>query len=318
MISLATATDLFRLLGDPTRARLLWLLAAEELTVSEITRITGLTQSRVSTHLGKLKDAGLVIDRPEGASTYSRVDPAQMSAEARSAWNCLKETIKDPVLRQDRERIQQVLSSRDGHQTWADSVAGQMERHYSPGRTWEATAWGVVGLARLGDVLDVASGDGVLGELLAPRSRSVTCLDRSEKVVAAGQRRLAHLEQVRFHQGDMAALPFPDASFDQALLMNALTYTDEPEVVFGELHRVLRPGGTLVAATLKRHGHRIARERFNHLRLGFEPERLRRMLLARGFEVELCAVTSRERRPPHYEVITVHAHRGERQQRRGR
>ena len=310
MMNLTSATDLFRLLGDPSRARLLWLLAAEELTVVEITRVTGLSQSRVSTHLGKLKDAGLVVDRPDGASTYSRVDPDQMSEEVRNAWKCLRESMKDPVLKQDRERIDQVLANRNGHQTWADSVAGQMERHYSPGRTWEATAWGVVGLSRLGDVLDVASGDGVLAELLAPRSRSVTCLDRSEKVVAAGRKRLAHLTQVQFRQGDMQALPFPDGSFDQALLMNALTYTDEPEAVFCELHRVLRATGTLVVVTLKRHGHRVARERFNHVRLGFEPKQLREMLGACGFQVELCEVTSRERRPPHYEVITVHADRG--------
>jgi len=57
MTSLAAATDLMRLLGDPTRVRLLSLLFREELTVAELTQVTRLAQSRVSTHLGKLRDA---------------------------------------------------------------------------------------------------------------------------------------------------------------------------------------------------------------------------------------------------------------------
>ncbi len=52
MPDLSAATELLRLLGDPTRVRLLALLAREELTVAEITDVTQLAQSRVSTHLG--------------------------------------------------------------------------------------------------------------------------------------------------------------------------------------------------------------------------------------------------------------------------
>ncbi|MHC4732038.1 MAG: ArsR/SmtB family transcription factor, partial [Planctomycetota bacterium] len=73
MTTLAAATDLMRLLGDPTRVRLLSLLAKEELTVAELTQVTRLTQSRVSTHLGKLREAGLVRDRRAGTSSYYRV-----------------------------------------------------------------------------------------------------------------------------------------------------------------------------------------------------------------------------------------------------
>ncbi|MFH0944182.1 MAG: metalloregulator ArsR/SmtB family transcription factor [Planctomycetota bacterium] len=309
MMNLTTTADLFQILGDPTRARLLWLLASEELTVVEITRVTGLTQSRVSSHLGRLREVSLVVDRPDGSCRYYSVDPERMDAEVKNAWNLLRATTDDPVLDQDRERVLQVLASRSRPQTWTCSVAEQMERHYSPGRAWEATAWGIVGLARLGDVLDVASGDGLLAELLAPRSRSVTCLDRSEKVIAAGKKRLRHLRQVRFGQGEMQDLPFTNGSFDQALLMNALTYSDDPAMVFREIHRVLRPEGTLVAVTLKRHGHRDALDRFNHVLPGFELDELREMLAEAGFRVQLCDVTSRERRPPHYEVITVHADR---------
>jgi ArsR family transcriptional regulator len=43
--------------------------------------------------------------------------------------------------------------------------------------------------------------------------------------------------------------------------------------------------------------------------MGFEPERLRAMAEAAGFQVTLCSITSREKRAPHFEVITLHARR---------
>ena len=49
---------------------MLALLAREELPVAELTAVTGLAQPRVSTHLAKLKEAGLVRDRRSGVSAY--------------------------------------------------------------------------------------------------------------------------------------------------------------------------------------------------------------------------------------------------------
>jgi ArsR family transcriptional regulator len=184
-----------------------------------------------------------------------------------------------------------------------------MERHYSPGRTWEAALRGLLGLVSLGDVIDIASGDGALAELLAPRARSVVCLDRSRRVVAAGSQRLAHLPQVRFQQGDMHGLPFRAASFDAALLMNALSYSERPARAIAEAARVLRPGGRIAAVALRRHRQHAIAKSFDHVQPGFEPAELRRSFESEGFEVSLCEVTSREKRPPHFEVITLHGSR---------
>src|SRR6516165_11818448 len=71
----------FRLLGDEARLRLLRLLAAERLNVTELTSILGIAQSGVSRHLGLLKDAGLVEERRDGGFTYFRIAPALESGE---------------------------------------------------------------------------------------------------------------------------------------------------------------------------------------------------------------------------------------------
>lgn len=307
MPDLTATTDLLRLLADPRRVRLLSLLGREELTVAELTAATQLAQSRVSTHLGKLREAGLLRVRRAGAATYYALNEAGMPADARELWELLRERTNDALLAEDERRMRALLSARGG--SWADSVAGHMERHYSPGRTWEAAARGLVGLAALGDVLDVASGDGALAELVAPRARSVTCLDLSARVVAAGRERLARTPSVRFLAGDMHALPFEDARFDQLLLINSLSYSQSPKRAVAEAARVLRPGGDLVAVVLKTHRHGSVAAAYDHRQFGFQPGRLRSLLDGAGLDVSRCEVTSREKRAPHFEIITAYARR---------
>lgn len=304
-MDLHDGSDLLRLLGDPTRVRLLHVLSLDELTVAELVRATRLPQSRVSTHLGRLREAGLVRDRRSGPSCFYALNESGMSEDSTRLWAALRDCTDDALLREDEARARAVVSARG--ESWADSVAGQMERHYSPGRTWETALRGLLGLLRLGDVLDVASGDGALAELLAPRARRVTCIDLSPRVVAAGRRRLEHLPNVEFRVGDMHALPLPDASHDQLLLMHALSYAEAPDRVLAEAARVLRPAGALAGVTLAAHAHGAAARQYSHAQMGFDAEELRARVERAGFDVSLCEVTSRERRAPHFEVITLHA-----------
>src|SRR5689334_13749999 len=242
-----------RVLADPTRVRLLALLEREELTVAELSSITRLAQPRVSTHLAKLKEAGLVRDRRAGVSAYYRFDAATLEPGEHRLWETLRDSTDDPLLRQDGERLPAVLATRAADQNWADSVAGDMERHYSPGRTWEALARSALPLLHTGDVLDIASGDGVLAELLAPHSHRYVCVDTSARVVAAASERLRRLQNVEVREGDMHALPFKDGSFDLVALMHALTYSTRPAQAVAEAARVLRKGGRLLLSSLARH-----------------------------------------------------------------
>lgn len=297
-----------RLLADPTRLRLLLLLEQEEFSVAELAAITQLAQPRVSTHLARLKEAGLVNDRREGVFVYYRIAAPFDDGGLAALWSVLRASRADPLVRQDQARIAQVLRHRTGD-TWADSVAGDMERHYSPGRTWEATARSVAHLIDPGDVLDVASGDGVMAELLAPVARSVVCVDISEKVVTAGRRRLQACDNVRFEVGDMHDLPVSAAAFDTVLLMHALTYTDRPAEVLAEAVRALRPGGRLLAATLAEHRHQKVVQPYNHANLGFTAERLRSLAQGAGLNVTFCAVSTVEKRSPNFSVLTLTGNR---------
>lgn len=289
--------------------RLLALLIDEELTVAELSAITRLKQPRVSTHLAKLKESGLAVDRRAGVAAFYRCPIDEMPVAARTLWASLAANLDDAVLTEDRQRRTQILNARSTSSSWPDAVAGDMERHYSPGRTWEALMRASVQLLDLGDVLDVASGDGALAELLAPRARSLTCVDLSARVVEAGTRRLSPWQHARMVLGDMHALPLPDASVDLVLLLQALPYSDDPARALAEAARVLRPRGRLLLTALDAHEHRASVAPFGHRNLGVDGTELTRLAQSAALiEIELKH-GGVETRAPHFSVWVLSARR---------
>ncbi len=303
-MDLATASSVLRLLADPTRVRLLALLEREELTVAELAAVLHLAQPRVSTHLAKLKEAGLVRDRRAGVSAYYRANSESDQAQ-HDLLTSLRASIDDALLREDAARLPAVLANRAREEGWADTVAGDMERHYSPGRTWETLARSLLQLLGTGDVLDIASGDGITAELLAPHAHSIVCVDSSERVVNAATERLKAFANVRVLQGDMHALELGRQRFDLVLMLHALTYAERPALAVAEAARVLRPGGRLLAVTLGKHDHRAVVEPFDHRNLGFSSAQLDGHARNAGLEVLSCNRLSRERKAPHFEVISL-------------
>ena len=304
-MNLESWSQCLKVLADPTRVRLLALLEHEELTVAELSAITGLAQPRVSTHLAKLKEFDLVRDRRSGVSAYYRFNDKDLDPAEIGLWQSLRAGTDDPLLRQDYDRLSVVLAQRADDENWPDTVAGDMERHYSPGRTWEALARTALPLIDPGEVLDIASGDGVLAELFAPYAKRYVCIDSSPKVVSAAAERLKKWPKVSVQNADMHALPFAGPQFDLVLMMHALSYSKKPALAIDEAARVLRSGGELLLSCLLKHGHRSAVEPYGHENLGFSQKELIRFAEKAGLKLKHCEVVSRERRAPHFEIVML-------------
>lgn len=307
MSNLEASVGLLNTLGDTTRVRLLSLLRQGELSVAELTAVTELPQSRVSSHLGRLREAGFVRDRKVGASSRYSLNEEAMPAEGRALWNLVSSKLDDATLSADERRLSDLKQAKLAGLPWVETIAGEMERHYSPGRTWEATARGLLGFVELGDVLDAGSGDGAIAELLGPYAGSITCLDQSERMVQAAARRLSRFAAARAVVGRMEEMPFGAASFDQALCFHALTYVPEPVRALAEIRRVLRPGGRLALLCLHRHTQQSAAAQYGHIHPGFAADQLAGLLRDVGFQVDDCAVRCRERRKPYFEVLAAFA-----------
>jgi len=65
-----------RLLADPLRARIVELLAVEQLCTCHLVELTGARQTNISNHLRVLRESGLVTSEPHGRFTYYRLEPA--------------------------------------------------------------------------------------------------------------------------------------------------------------------------------------------------------------------------------------------------
>lgn len=103
------ADPLFRALADPTRRAIFERLCRDgERTVAALTAGAGVSQPVVSKHLGVLKQAGLVADRPAGRQTHYRAIPAALaplttwSAEMSAFWNQRMDALDDLLTRMDQ------------------------------------------------------------------------------------------------------------------------------------------------------------------------------------------------------------------------
>nr|MBV6628365.1 metalloregulator ArsR/SmtB family transcription factor [Oceanococcus sp. HetDA_MAG_MS8] len=307
--SISNTAETLRVLAEPTRLRILLILGQVPLSVAELTELTGLAQSRVSSHLGRLRRLGLLDEQRQGNFSLQQLrDPIPKTIAG--MLPVLREQSQGVELEQDLEAARALQARRQGRPGWAARVAGEMEKHYSPGRGWEVVSRALIPELKLGEVLDIAAGDGVIAELLAPRARRYVCLDIDNTVAAAGRRRLqqAGLDQVPYLQGDMHALPFRDASFSSVVLLNALQYSANAAQVLREAARVLKPQGRVWLATLDAHQHEASVATYDHQNLGFAQSQLDNLLAQAGLSmVDDTVSLSSESRPPFHQVHVLHA-----------
>lgn len=299
-MSLSAYVDTLNALGDESRLRLCALLRDRELCVTDLVRVTGMAQSRVSTHLGRLKDAGFVRDRRNGTQCFYALAEDALPPAAKVVLDGAK-SAHDPTLVGDQRRLLELEAERRGG--LPDWAADNLERYYSPGRTWQSLAAGIAGLLDLGDVLDVGSGDGAAAAAIAPYAKSLTCVDSNARLIDAARVRLAKFPNTRALVADAQALPFEPQSFDGVLVFHTLTYAAEPKRLLAECARVLRLGGRLVLLCLDRHEQHEITARYGELHPGFSPENVKALLATTGLRVKTSHVVSREPKKPHLEVV---------------
>ena len=299
-MALAQYVETLNLLGDESRIRLCALLRDRELCVSDLVRVTGMAQSRVSTHLGRLREAGFVWDRRQGTQCFYGLAVDSLPATAKSVLDeaALSE---DATLLGDQKRLTELEAERRGG--LPESAADELERYYSPGRTWQSLALGIAALLDLGDVLDVGSGDGAAAASLAPHSRSLTCVDTNARLVEIAKDRLARFEHVKTLVADVHALPFAAGSFDAVMMFHTLTYAEHPAKAIAECARVLRPGGRLVLLCLNQHQQTEVTARYGERHPGFSPRAVRGFMSSAGLEVKVSEIAAREAKKPHLEVV---------------
>jgi ArsR family transcriptional regulator len=264
----------FRALGDPTRLRILRLVAAAPLNVTELVSLVGVAQSSVSHHLGKLKGLGLIREERQAGFTYYSLGVAAQDAR----WPLIQLAQGAPDGEGDLARLQDLLRSREDRQALN-------ERLLEPGQSWFLWAQALSALLPPLEVCDFGCGTGVLSVALARWARQVWAIDQSDSALAQARARAERegLGNVRFLREDLHRLSLADGACDLVVISQSLHHVEAPAAVVREAHRILRPGGKLVLLELMPHQEVWVRERLGHRHLGFEPDALERMLGEAGF-----------------------------------
>jgi ubiquinone/menaquinone biosynthesis C-methylase UbiE len=101
---------------------------------------------------------------------------------------------------------------------------------------------------RLGRLVELGSGTGFYTGVLAAKADQVVATDLSPGMLALAKERV-DAPNVTFQTEDAQKTSFPDAAFDTAFMSLVIHFT-EPARTLGEMHRILKPGGTLIVANL--------------------------------------------------------------------
>lgn len=302
----------FRLLGDQVRLRILRVLDAERLNVTELTAILGIAQSGVSRHLGLLKDAGLVEERRDGGFTYFRLSPSLESGQNGFGplWPLLRAHFAAASAtaegRADDARLEEVRRLRK--ENFEDHGGSADTRQIVPGRSWAAWARALGHLLPPLEIADLGCGDGYLAIEAARFAKKVIAIDRSAaalaraKQLAQRKKRSAQSApsptKIQWRRGEFEAVPLKDASVDVALLSQALHHAASPSKALAEAARIVRPGGRVLVLDLRRHGEHWVRERLGDAWLGFDDAELARLLKDAGLTDVKVSVGARHARDP--------------------
>ncbi|MFN7101880.1 MAG: ArsR/SmtB family transcription factor [Pseudorhizobium sp.] len=290
-LSLDTLVDVLKTVGEPTRFRLLALLADGDLTVSDLTEILGQSQPRISRHLKLLAEEDLIERYQEGAWAYFRLK--QDGRAAVLVQTLLAATAADePVLVRDGERLATVKRARaEKAQAYFSRNASEwdeLRRLHVSDAAVEKALLGLIGRTPVDSLLDLGTGTGWILQLLSDIYRRAVGVDASRDMLSVARANLdnAGILKASVRHGDILNLPVEGQDFDLITIHQVLHFLDQPELAIAEAARVLRPGGRLLIVDLAPHTLEYLRDEHAHVRLGFSHQIISDWLAKVGLEVE--------------------------------
>lgn len=297
-------------LAEPSRLRILRLVDREELTVGDLARCTGLSQSSVSRHLVPLRVAGFVTERGEGVRSFvRRADEAP--AESRAVFEAVLASVRSPAFGNDDDlrALETLRAERDrDHEAVFDRLAGDWDavREEILGGRPSASEIAALLVPRGMRIVDAGAGTGVLlpwlSAVAGPQGR-VIAVERSAAMAARAKERVRDLGNVEVRRGRIEELPIENGWADAVLLSLSLGHVEDVVAALAGCVRAAAPGGRIVVADVERHDDAALVARLGAGFRGFEPDALLAAMTAAGL-TDVRRVTFPESASRHDDTAT--------------
>lgn len=295
--------EALRAAGEPTRLRVLSLLASEELSVMELSSVLDQSQPRVSRHLKLMTDAGLIERFPDGARVFYRLSSDPL---ARRLIDTVLDLLDEAAGAEDDHRLEDVRREREiAANAYFERVAPQWDRIrslYVCETAVEAAVLKAAGDGPFDRIVDLGTGSGRMLTLLGQKAAVSIGLDLSHNMlnIARANVTKAGLDKVELRHGDIFATRLPAESADRVVVHQVLHYLADPPAAVAEAARLVAPGGRLLIVDFAPHQLEHLREEHQHRRLGFDDAEMRRWLSDSGLTSSAPIIL-----PPDTDGLTV-------------
>ncbi|AQT42994.1 transcriptional regulator, ArsR family [Bartonella apihabitans] len=290
-LALNEMVDVLKAVAETTRLRILFLLDKGDLTVSDLTKILGQSQPRVSRHLRLLTEANLIERYQEGAWAYFSLSSCSLRREM---LNTVLEHIdrRDNFIEGDMARLDEVKKERSrAAAAYFSKNAHDWDKLrllHVPDNTVEQTMVELVGTTPFQSMLDIGTGTGSLLKLFSPLYTRAIGIDNNRDMLAVARVNLdkAGISNAQVRLGDVANLPVENETFNLVTIYQVLHFLSDPESAIFEAARVMRPGARLIIVDYAPHELEYLREKYAHIRMGFSDSQMEDWLDKAGLILE--------------------------------
>ncbi len=286
--------ELYRVLGDEGRMRVLALTAEDALTVGELASLLEDSQPQISRKASALRRMGLLAARRDGTRTFLSFEESDDAV----VLDALHEGQRLCRAEGSLARVSEMVLAREDH--GRALFEGEHEDAVAVSSTndtqgpWRAHLQAVAPLLpRAGLCVDVGCGEGAALDVLAPLYSRVIAVDRSRKRLArcAGHvaaRKYAHVSLLEASLGDVELVQAVDrqGGADLVFAGRVLHHASRPRQAVAHLARLCRPGGAVAILEYRPHDDEKMRGEQGDVWLGLDADDIEAAMVAAGLVVK--------------------------------
>ena len=270
--------SILKTLGHPDRLRILAILSHGDFTVSEITKVMGLSQPRVTQYINTLEAVGILERLKEGSWVFSR-----LRRQNAANWAIVSAVLSqlpddDAMLMADFRRLGEIKTARaeaaNAFFAQAANDQDQLGIEYLPREDIEAELRSLLGEGPHDFLVDLGTGSGRVLAVLSDLFGRGVGIDNSRDMLGVARHSLnnAGLTHMRVRQGDLHNTGLVGGDVSVVTLHQVLHYLERPAEAITESARLLSDQGQLIIIDFDSHDFDDFRDRFAHRHLGFSDQ----------------------------------------------